>query len=262
MTLRTNGDRGDQCSFIGEPPAGGGALLAHPRGTFAIKALTFASAQTRAQACAPTTISSHRKHDMDYDPRSEPHNLAHDPTTSLVVPRPIGWISTISPAGVANLAPSSYFNLCASQPPFVMFASNTRKHSQNYAQSGGEFVFNLATHELRNEMNISGGDYAEGVSEPELAKLEMAPSRLVKPPRVAKSPIALECVYSQTVSLKSGNGKLLKYEVVIGEVVNVHVDDAVIVDGMIDMSRIRAIARLGYRGDYTVVDNIFEMRRV
>jgi flavin reductase (DIM6/NTAB) family NADH-FMN oxidoreductase RutF len=63
---------------------------------------------------------------MDYDPRSEPHNLAHDPTTSLVVPRPIGWISTISPAGVVNLAPYSYFNLCASQPPFVMFASNTR----------------------------------------------------------------------------------------------------------------------------------------
>jgi flavin reductase (DIM6/NTAB) family NADH-FMN oxidoreductase RutF len=199
---------------------------------------------------------------MDYDPRSEPHNLAHDPTTSLVVPRPIGWISTISPAGVVNLAPYSYFNLCASQPPFVMFASNTRKHSQNYAQSGGEFVFNLATYELRNEMNISGGDYPEGVSEPELAKLAMAPSRFVKPPRVAKSPIALECVYSQTVSLKSGNGKLLKYEVVIGEVVNVHVDDAVIVDGMIDTTRIRAIGRLGYRGDYTVVDNIFEMRRV
>ena len=199
---------------------------------------------------------------MDYDPRSEPHNLAHDPTTSLVVPRPIGWISTISPAGVVNLAPYSYFNLCASNPPFVMFASNTRKHSQNYAQSGGEFVFNLATYELRNEMNISGGDYPEGVSEPELAKLEMAPSRVVKPPRVAKSPIALECVYSQTVSLKSGNGKLHKYEVVIGEVVNVHVDDAVIVNGMIDMTLIRPIARLGYRGDYTVVDNIFEMRRV
>ena len=193
---------------------------------------------------------------MDYDPRSEPHNLAHDPTTSLVVPRPIGWITTISPTGVVNLAPYSYFNLCASNPPFVMFASNTRKHSQIHSQSGGEFVFNLATYELRNEMNISGGDYPEDVSEPELAKLAMAPSRVVK------SPIALECVYSQTVSLKSGNGKLHKYEVVIGEVVNVHVDDAVIVGGMIDMTLIRPIARLGYRGDYTVVDNIFEMRRV
>ena len=199
---------------------------------------------------------------MDYDPRSEPHNLAHDPTTSLVVPRPIGWITTLSPAGIVNLAPYSYFNLCASGPPFVMFASNTRKHSQNHAESGGEFVFNLATYDLRTEMNITGGDYPENVSEPELAKLAMAPSRFVKPPRVANSPIALECVYSQTVPLKSSSGKMHKYEVVIGEVVNVHVDDSVIVDGMIDMARIRPIARLGYRGDYTVVDNIFEMRRV
>lgn len=199
---------------------------------------------------------------MDYDPRSEPHNLAHDPTTSLVVPRPIGWITTISPAGVVNLAPYSFFNLIASHPPFVMFASNTRKHSQRHAQSGGEFVFNLATHDLRIEMNITGGEYGEEVSEPELAKLAMAPSRLVKPPRVARSPIALECLYSQTVPLVSSNGKKHNYEVVIGEVVNVHIDDAVIVNSMIDMSRIHPIARLGYRGDYTVVDNIFEMKRV
>jgi flavin reductase (DIM6/NTAB) family NADH-FMN oxidoreductase RutF len=199
---------------------------------------------------------------MDYDPRSEPHNLAHDPTTSLVVPRPIGWITTISSAGVVNLAPYSYFNLVASQPPFVMFSSNTQKHTQNYAQSGGEFVFNLATYDLRVEMNITGGDYPDDVSEPELAKLAMVPSRKVKPPRVAKSPIALECIYSQTVPLVSRDGKKQKYEVVIGEVVNVHIDDAVIVNGMIDHSHIRSIARLGYRGDYTVVDNIFEMRRV
>ncbi len=199
---------------------------------------------------------------MDYDPRSEPHNLAHDPTTSLVVPRPIGWITSLSPAGVVNLAPYSYFNLVASQPPFVMFSSNTRKHSQNYAQSGGEFVFNLATYDLRTEMNITGADYPDGISEPELAKLTMAPSRFVKPPRVARSPIALECLYCQTVPLTSSAGKKQKYEIVIGEVVNIHIDDAVIVDGMIDMSKLRAIARLGYRGDYTVVDNIFEMPRV
>jgi flavin reductase (DIM6/NTAB) family NADH-FMN oxidoreductase RutF len=199
---------------------------------------------------------------MDYDPRSEPHNLAHDPTTSLVVPRPIGWITSLSPTGVVNLAPYSFFNLIASHPPFVMFSSNTRKHSQNYAQAGGEFVFNLATYDLRTEMNITGGDYPEGVSEPELAKLAMAPSRLVKPPRVAGSPIALECLYVQTVPLVSRSGKKHNYEMIIGEVINVHVDDAVIVNGMIDMSRIRAIARLGYRGDYAVVDNIFEMKRV
>jgi flavin reductase (DIM6/NTAB) family NADH-FMN oxidoreductase RutF len=196
---------------------------------------------------------------MDYDPRSEPHNLAHDPTTSLVVPRPIGWITTISPSGVVNLAPYSFFNMIASHTPFVMFSSNTRKHSQRHAESGSEFVFNLATYDLRDEMNISGGDYPENVSEPELAKLAMAPSRKVKPPRVARSPIALECTYAQTVKLVGSNGKTHNYEMVIGEVVNVHIDDAVIVNGMVDMARIRAIGRLGYRGDYTVVDNIFEM---
>jgi flavin reductase (DIM6/NTAB) family NADH-FMN oxidoreductase RutF len=170
-------------------------------------------------------------------------------------------MTSISPAGVVNLAPYSYFNLVASQPPFVMFSSNTRKHTQNYAQSGGEFVFNLATYDLRAEMNLTSGDYPDSVSEPELAKLAMAPSRKVKPPRVARSPIALECIYSQTIPLVSRDGKKHKYEIIIGEVVNIHIDDAVIVDGMIDQSRIRSIARLGYRGDYSVVDNIFEMRR-
>jgi flavin reductase (DIM6/NTAB) family NADH-FMN oxidoreductase RutF len=199
---------------------------------------------------------------MDYDPRSEPHNLAHDPTTSLVVPRPIGWITTISPAGVVNLAPYSFFNMIASHPPFVMFASNSRKHSQLHAETSSEFVFNLATYDLRQEMNVTGGDYPAEVSEPDVAKLAMAPSRFVKPPRVARAPIALECIYSQTVSLTSSNGKTHNYKMVVGEVVNVHVDDAIIVDRMIDMARIRPIARLGYRGDYTVVDNIFEMARV
>jgi flavin reductase (DIM6/NTAB) family NADH-FMN oxidoreductase RutF len=199
---------------------------------------------------------------MDYDPRSEPHNLAHDPTTSLVVPRPIGWITTISPAGVVNLAPYSFFNLIASHPPFVMFASNTRKHSQNHAESGGDFVFNLATYDLRNEMNITGGDHPENVSEAALAKLDMAPSRKVKPPRVARAPVALECLHSQTVQLKSSGGRIHGYEMVIGEVVNIHIDDAVIVDGMIDMARIRPIARLGYRAEYAVVDTMFTMPRV
>jgi flavin reductase (DIM6/NTAB) family NADH-FMN oxidoreductase RutF len=199
---------------------------------------------------------------MDYDPRSEPHNLAHDPTTCLVVPRPIGWITTVGPAGVVNLAPYSFFNMIASHPPFVMFSSNTRKHTQGHAESGGEFVFNLATYDLRNEMNVTGGNYPAAVSEPEVAKLTMAPSRIVKPPRVAQAPIALECVYVQTIPLVGSRGNTSSYEMVIGEVVNVHIDDAVIVDGVVDMARIRAIGRLGYRGDYTVVDNIFDMPRV
>ena len=198
---------------------------------------------------------------MDYDPRSEPHRLAHDPTTSLVVPRPIGWISTLSPAGVINLAPYSFFNILSSKPPFVLFSSNARKHSQVNAEATGEFVFNLATYELRAEMNITGSDHTEELSEAEIAGLEMAPSKLVKPPRVARSPIALECIYNKTVDLVLSSGKTSVNSLVIGEVVNVHIDDAVIVDGNIDMARIRPLARLGYM-DYTTVENIFAMHRV
>src|SRR5262245_7909022 len=182
---------------------------------------------------------------MDYDPRSEPHNLAHNPVTSLVVPRPIGWISTIGPAGIVNLAPYSFFNLIAGNPPFVLFSSHPRKHSQANAEATGEFVYNMATFELREQMNISGGAHAADVSEPEVAGLEMVPCRMVKPPRVALAPIALECRYVKTVEWHGANGQRSTSSAVIGEVVNVHIDDALIVDGMIDLSRIRPIARLG-----------------
>jgi flavin reductase (DIM6/NTAB) family NADH-FMN oxidoreductase RutF len=211
--------------------------------------------------CGPSILEANQEPRMDYDPRSEPHNLAHDPVTSLVVPRPIGWISTLNPSGVVNLAPYSFFNLVAGKPPFVMFSSNPRKHSQANAETTGEFVFNLATYHLRTEMNITGGAYDEGVSEPDLAGLTMVPCRYVKPPRVARAPIALECKYAKTVALESSNGGRATSSIVIGEVVNVHIDDGVIVDGMIDHHRIRAIARLGYM-DYCVVDDIFTMVRV
>jgi flavin reductase (DIM6/NTAB) family NADH-FMN oxidoreductase RutF len=198
---------------------------------------------------------------MDYDPRSEPHGLAHDPGTCLVVPRPIGLITTIGPAGVVNLAPYSFFNIISTRPPFVMFSSSTRKHSQRNAETTGEFVFNLATYELRSEMNITGSDHPEDISEADIAGLAMVPSRVVKPPRVERSPIALECIYIKTIVLVCSNGKKTVNSLVIGEVVNVHIDDSVIVDGNIDLARIRPIARLGYM-DYTSVDNIFTMHRV
>ena len=198
---------------------------------------------------------------MDYDPRSEPHGLAHDPGTCLVVPRPIGWITTLNSAGVVNLAPYSFFNIISTRPPFVMFSSSTRKHSQRNAETAGEFVFNLATWDLRTEMNITGSDHPEEISEAKLAGLKMVPSRKVKPPRVERSPIALECIYNKTVELIPQSGKKSSSSLIIGEVVNVHIDDSVIVNGNIDMARIRPLARLGYM-DYTSVDNIFTMHRV
>ena len=199
---------------------------------------------------------------MNYDPRSEPHNLAHDPVTSLVVPRPIGWITTIGQSGVVNLAPYSFFNLVAGRrQPFVMFSSAGRKHTQRNAETAGEFVFNLVTFELRAQMNQTGAEVDETISEPETAGLAMAPSRVVKPPRVARSPVALECKYCQTVVLAGSDGKTTDNSVVIGEVVNIYIDDGVIVDGMLDVRRMRPVARLGYM-DYCVVDDAFTMQRV
>jgi flavin reductase (DIM6/NTAB) family NADH-FMN oxidoreductase RutF len=198
---------------------------------------------------------------MHYDPIKKNHGLAHDPLTALVVPRPIGWISTISREGVNNLAPYSFFNAISTAPPFVMFSSAEYKNSQQHAEETGEFVHSLTTWELREQMNITSGAYGPEVSEPELAKLDMAPSLVVKPPRVKLSPVAFECKYVQTVTLPPTNGVPNPYSIVIGQVVSIYIDDAVIVNGTVDLSKSRPIARLGSLDQYTVVDNIFKMRR-
>src|SRR5262245_1019322 len=197
---------------------------------------------------------------MYFDPRTEKHGLAHSPYTALVVPRPIGWISTVGADGVVNLAPYSFFNMVSSYSPFVMFSSADRKDSQRNAEETGEFVCNLASYELREPMNASSAPYAPHVSEPERLGLEMAPSRQVKPPRVAAAPAAFECRHFRTVELYSSDGKRNRSSVVIGEVVGIYIDDGVIVDGMVDIRRMRPVARLGYF-DYCVVDEIFTMPR-
>lgn len=197
---------------------------------------------------------------MYYDPRKNDHGLPHSPFTAIVVPRPIGWISSISREGVVNLAPYSFFNIVSAYPPFVMFASNPRKHSQRNAEETGEFVANLATWDLREEVNATSAEFAYNVSEPERVGLEMVPSRQVKPPRVARSPVALECKYFKTVELIGSDGKKNPSEVIIGEVLGVHIDDSLIVDGRVDITRMKPIARLGYM-DYAVVEDYFTIHR-
>src|SRR5882757_9464524 len=140
---------------------------------------------------------------MHYDPLKNDHGLPHRPFSSLVVPRPIGWISTIGPTGLVNLAPYSYYNAIANEPPMVMFSSTGVKHSQVNAEREGEFTASLATYELRDEMNLTSAPVGADVSEPEAAGLEMMASRVVKPPRVARSPVALECKYLKTITLET-----------------------------------------------------------
>jgi len=197
---------------------------------------------------------------MFYDPRSEPHGLAHTPINALVAPRPIGWITTLTPAGTVNLAPYSFFNLVSSGPPIVMFSSGSRKDSQSNAETGGEFVYNMATFALREVMNASSAVFDPAVSEPEMLGLEMIPSRSVKPPRVKRSPVHFECRYLKTVELFGSDGSRNRSSVVLGEVVGIHIDDSLITAGMVDITRARPIARLGYM-DYCVVDAVFEMLR-
>lgn len=197
---------------------------------------------------------------MHFDPRTERHNLPHSPYTALVVPRPIGWISTIGPGGVVNLAPYSFFNLVSAYPPFVMFASAPRKDSQRNAEESGEFVVSVATLELKDVMNASSAEFGPETSEPDVLGIAMAPSRQLKPPRVARSPVALECRYYRTIELVGSDGKRNPSSVVIGEVVDIYIDDDVIVDGMVDVTRFRPVARLGYF-DYCAVETTFTLPR-
>ena len=192
-----------------------------------------------------------------YEPDKRDRDLLpHDPFKAFIAPRPIGWVSTVSASGAVNLAPYSYFNAVCDTPPTVMFSSNGAKDSMTFAHETGEFVWNMATWDLREPMNLSSADLPRGESEFAHAGLEFAPSRLVTPPRVAAAPVSLECRVTQVVQIDDGPNI-----VTFGRVVGVHLDEAAIVDGRVDLTRLKPIARCGYRGDYTVVESLFEMLR-
>jgi flavin reductase (DIM6/NTAB) family NADH-FMN oxidoreductase RutF len=197
---------------------------------------------------------------MFYETAKNDHGLPHDPFKAIIAPRPIGWISSISAAGAVNLAPYSYFNGVHSKPPMVMFASESRKDSLAFVEETKEFVCNLATYALKDEMNQTSAPYPRGVDEMRAAGLTPAPCRLVKPPRVAEAPCALECKYLTTVPLHDVNGRALDGFVVIGQVVGVHIDERFIRNGLLDTAAMRPIARGGYH-DYSVVTESFTMRR-
>ena len=196
---------------------------------------------------------------MFYDARTKAP-LKHDPVKALVAPRPIGWISTLSREGVANLAPYSFFNLVASGPSIVAFSSAGRKDSQTNAEQTGEFVCNIASFDQREAVNSSAATLPPEVDEFALTGLGTLPSQLIKPPRVKEAPAHLECVYLQTVPLFSKDGVRNGFDLVLGEVVGVHIDDQFVKEGLVDTAAMRLIARLGYL-DYSVTDEVFTLRR-
>ncbi len=197
---------------------------------------------------------------MHYDPNNP--SLPHNPLKAIIAPRPIGWISAMDRAGRVNLSPYSYFNAVAGDPDMVMFSSAGRKDALAFVEEGGEFVCNLATYDLREAVNATSAPLARGESEFGFAGLTPAPSRVVRPPRVAESPAAVECKWLQTVPLVPLEGGEPESFMVIGQVVSIYVDDRFMEDGRVATGAMRPIMRAGYF-DYFVVEpeNRFELHR-
>jgi flavin reductase (DIM6/NTAB) family NADH-FMN oxidoreductase RutF len=197
-----------------------------------------------------------------YDTIGNKHGLKHDPFKALVVPRPIGWISTISNSGVCNIAPYSFFNAVGESPHFVVFSSSGPKDSLLNIAETGEFVCSLATYDLRFKMNMTSAAVPRGVDEFPIGELTATASRLVKPPRVKESPASFECKHWKTIELPPLAERKPAYCVVFGQVVGVYIDDRFVDKGLIDTAAMRPIARLGYM-DYAVVtpETVFSIMR-
>ena len=200
---------------------------------------------------------------MFYEPKKGiPFEI--DPFKSLVFPRPIGWISSISKKGIANLAPYSYFNSVADEPPQVMFCSNGSTPYGKYKDSLSnilatkEFVVNFVTSTLRNQMNISSKDFKPDEDEFFFSNLEKKKSKLVKAPSVKDSPVNLECKLVETIKLKSNSKK--KSTMVIGEVIGIYINNKFIKNGRVDSVSMRYIARMGY-SEYTTISSKFSLKR-
>jgi len=193
-----------------------------------------------------------------------PAPLTHNPMNALVMPRPIGWISTIDAQGVVNLAPYSYFNAVCADPPFVMFAPNaaspgTAKDTYRNLCEVPEFVANVVSEHDGKRMNATSKPFPYGVDEFATCGIEPAPSRLVKPPRVASARAALECRVYQVVHLpQASDGR--ESHVVVGQVVGIHIADEVIHNGLVDERLLHPLTRLGYM-NYGTLGEIFEMLR-
>ncbi len=198
---------------------------------------------------------------MFYTPESG-HGLPHNPFNAIVTPRPIGWISTRGSDGIDNLAPYSFFNAIAYEPPQVMFASTGVKPDQTDAKDSvanirdtGVFCVNIVSYALRDAMNASSAALPAGQDEFAHAGLDKAPCQQIDCARVADAPAALECRLTQIIDLPGETNKM-----VLGQVVGVHMRDDCLIDGIFDVSTFAPLSRLGYR-DYAKVENLFSLRR-
>lgn len=196
---------------------------------------------------------------MFYDAIRNDHGFEYDPFKALVAPRPIGWLSTLSVDGIANLAPYSFFNAMSQSPHYVVVGSGPRKDSLRNIEATGEFAVNLATFDLREQVNASSAPVPPFVDEFEVARVSKAPCRLIKAPRVAESPVCLECRLFRVIDRPDDEGRANDH-IAIGRVIGIHIDDRHIADGRVNTAAMRPIARLGY-SEYATVSEVWRMRR-
>jgi flavin reductase (DIM6/NTAB) family NADH-FMN oxidoreductase RutF len=191
----------------------------------------------------------------DIDPAAGEPRAFYKLLTSVVVPRPIAWVSSISAEGVHNLAPHSFFTVAGVNPPIVQFTSVGRKDSLANVEATREFVINLTPEWLFEQVNATGTDFPAHEDEWAAVGVEAEPSAKVAPPRVARSPVALECVLHATVSMSEST-------VVFGRVVHAAVDPAVIADdGLPAIDRLKPLSRLG-RDEWGTLGEVLEITRI
>ena len=197
-----------------------------------------------------------------YEPKNG-HGLPHDPFNSIVGPRAIGWISTKSRAGVCNLAPYSFFNAFNYIPPIIGFSSIDYKDTVRNVQETGEFVWNLVTLDLVAAMNQTCAPYPPEVSEFEMAGLTQMDSTIVTPPRVAESKVSFECKATQIIQLETISGSKVESWLVLGEVVQIHIDQTCLKDGIYQTAEVGHVLRAGGAGDYFSIgpEQLFKLNR-
>lgn len=201
---------------------------------------------------------------MEINPNEIPHQSVYKLLTGAILPRPIGWISTVDAEGHPNLAPFSFFNVVCPKPPTVVFCPMIRstdgkaKDTLNNVRATNEFVINVVTEELAEAMNLSSVEAPPDVNEFEFARVTATPSVTVRPPRVRESPIHFECRVRQIVEIspEPGGGSL-----VIGEILHIHVDESVLTGGdKINLAALKPVGRLA-GGGYVRMTDVFEMER-
>jgi flavin reductase (DIM6/NTAB) family NADH-FMN oxidoreductase RutF len=201
-------------------------------------------------------------------PLEIPHSELYGILLNSVAPRPIAWVSTVSKLGQFNLAPFSFFNAVCVDPPLLAFAPGLRtppaatghgvaKDTLRNIRETGEFVVNVVTYELAEAMNLTSGEYDSSVNEFELAKVTREPSRIVRPPRVAESPVSFECGQYQILDFSTAP---TSSSLVIGQIVSIHISDSHLKDGKLDRNSLDLIGRMGGI-QYTRTTQRFDMVR-